>query len=65
MIEVIQIGPGQDVQDAYGDLARVWNRGEQACLLVRPDGYVAWEGLDMTAAYDVLRQGVMAVLGRT
>ncbi|MBK0032631.1 FAD-dependent monooxygenase [Erwinia sp. S43] len=65
VLEVIQIGPGQDVQDAYGDLARVWNRGEQACLLVRPDGYVAWEGLDMTAAYDVLRQGVMAVLGRT
>ncbi len=65
VLEVIQIGPGQDVQDAYGDLARVWNRGEQACLLVRPDGYVAWEGLDMTAAYDALRQGVMAVLGRT
>ncbi|CAP41666.1 MULTISPECIES: FAD-dependent oxidoreductase [Pseudomonadota] len=65
VLEVIQIGTGQDVQDAYGDLARVWNRGEQACLLVRPDGYVAWEGLDMTAAYDALRQGVMAVLGRT
>lgn len=65
VLKVIQIGPGQDVQDAYGDLARVWNRGEQACLLVRPDGYVAWEGLDMTAAYDALRQGLMAVLGRT
>lgn len=63
-IEVIQIGPGQDIQDAYGDLARVWNRGEQACLLVRPDGYIAWEALDTTAAYDTLRGGLMSVLGR-
>lgn len=63
-IEVIQIGPGQDIQNAYGDLARIWNRGEQTCLLVRPDGYIALEALDITAAYDTLQQGLMSVLGR-
>ncbi|MCZ0927985.1 FAD-dependent monooxygenase [Halomonas janggokensis] len=64
VIEVIRIGPGQEIQDAYGDLARIWNCGEQACLLIRPDGYIAWEALDTTAAYDTLRQGLMRILSR-
>ena len=32
------------------------------CLLVRPDGYVGWEGLDTTRANDMLRLNVLRIL---
>lgn len=43
-IELITIGPGLPIQDGYGDLAKLWDSDERDCLLIRPDGYISWEG---------------------
>jgi 2,4-dichlorophenol 6-monooxygenase len=40
-IAVARIG-GPDARDAYGDWSRISRIPEQGCLLVRPDGYIAW-----------------------
>jgi 2,4-dichlorophenol 6-monooxygenase len=36
------IGPGRDVTDLYDDWARLRETEESGCVLVRPDGHVAW-----------------------
>lgn len=36
------IGPGRTYTDLYDDWARVREVEEDGCVLVRPDGYVAW-----------------------
>ena len=36
------IGPGADAEDIYGDWSRLRETQEDGCLLVRPDGYVAF-----------------------
>ncbi|PFZ92296.1 FAD-dependent oxidoreductase [Bacillus wiedmannii] len=61
-INVVQIGPGLSVQDPYGDLARLWDGDEHECLLIRPDGYIAWTGNNTALADDVLREHVQRVL---
>ncbi|EJS00446.1 2,4-dichlorophenol 6-monooxygenase [Bacillus thuringiensis] len=61
-IEIVQIGPGLSVQDPYGDLARLWGSDEHGCLLIRPDGYIAWTGNTPALADDVLREQVLSVL---
>ncbi|WP_281884994.1 FAD-dependent monooxygenase [Paenibacillus sp. YYML68] len=61
-IKIVQIGPGLSVQDAYGDLARLWESDEQECLLIRPDGYIAWAGNNTANADDCLREHVLRVL---
>ncbi len=41
-IKVIQVGPKRDVEDSYGELSRCWTNDENECMLIRPDGYIAW-----------------------
>jgi 2,4-dichlorophenol 6-monooxygenase len=36
------IGPGADAEDVYGDWSRLRETNEDGCVLVRPDGYVAF-----------------------
>ena len=36
------IGPGREVLDTYDDWARAREVREDGCVLVRPDGHVAW-----------------------
>ena len=36
------IGPGREVTDLYDDWARLREIDESGCVLVRPDGHVAW-----------------------
>lgn len=36
------IGPGREVADLYDDWARLSEMEESGCVLVRPDGYIAW-----------------------
>ena len=32
--------------DAFGHFASAYGRGKGECMLVRPDGYVGWVGLE-------------------
>jgi 2,4-dichlorophenol 6-monooxygenase len=36
------IGPGREISDPYGDWARLSEVADSGCVLVRPDGHVAW-----------------------
>jgi 2,4-dichlorophenol 6-monooxygenase len=36
------IGPGRDYEDHFGDWAKLREISEAGCLLIRPDGYVAY-----------------------
>jgi 2,4-dichlorophenol 6-monooxygenase len=41
------IGPGQEIEDTYDDWARTREVAESGCVLVRPDGYVAWRSHEL------------------
>ena len=48
-VESCVIGPSRDLTDLYGEWAQAREVDEAGCLLVRPDGHVAWrahEGAD-------------------
>jgi 2,4-dichlorophenol 6-monooxygenase len=49
------IGPGCDVEDPFGDWARVREIDDDGCLLVRPDMYIAFrsQGASKTATKDL------------
>ncbi|MEK6440867.1 aromatic-ring hydroxylase C-terminal domain-containing protein [Pseudonocardia sp. T1-2H] len=42
------IGPGRELTDAYEDWARAREVAESGCVLVRPDGHVAWRSASLT-----------------
>jgi 2,4-dichlorophenol 6-monooxygenase len=42
IFNVSVIGPGRDFTDHYGDWARIRGIEESGCVLVRPDGHIAW-----------------------
>ncbi|HEY1572816.1 MAG TPA: FAD-dependent monooxygenase [Pseudonocardiaceae bacterium] len=69
-LRVVVVGDG-DARDAYGDWRRATAPGveEDGCLLVRPDGYVAWRSpgppADDADAAKQLRGVLEAVLSRT
>jgi 2,4-dichlorophenol 6-monooxygenase len=58
------IGPGREVTDAYDEWMRLREIAESGCVLVRPDGYVAWRGRevadDCTAALEAAMQAILA-----
>jgi 2,4-dichlorophenol 6-monooxygenase len=62
---------GEGARDAYGDWARMVTPGieEDGCLLVRPDGYIAWRSVNAPAddaeATARLRAVLESVLSRT
>ena len=49
-INTVVVGPGQDVEDIYQEWAEIREVDEDGCLLVRPDGYIAFRS--QTAAPD-------------
>jgi 2,4-dichlorophenol 6-monooxygenase len=60
------IGPGREVTDLYDDWARAREVDESGCVLVRPDGHVAWRRAavaDDCAAE--LRQALEQILHRS
>ena len=58
------IGPGRDVEDHYGDWARSSEVEDAGCVLVRPDGFVAWRSREPGGDAQVRLAEVLAgVLG--
>ena len=43
------IGPGRTYTDLYDDWSRVREVAEEGCVLVRPDGHVAWRSAGLPA----------------
>ncbi|MBW4706338.1 FAD-dependent monooxygenase [Roseobacter sp. YSTF-M11] len=59
------IGIGQTYQDPYGDWQRQREIDEDGCVLVRPDGYVAWRQKSLSDAPETaLRTVLQLVLSR-
>lgn len=56
------IGHGRDVQDLYGDWAEIRDIPEAGCILVRPDGHVAWRSLSCEAPQKQLAQIIGQIL---
>jgi 2,4-dichlorophenol 6-monooxygenase len=63
-IRYVRIGaPG--ARDAYGDWGRLSGIDEDGCLLVRPDGYLAWRCPTLADGHaDALAQAISRVLQR-
>jgi len=57
------IGPGRDVQDLYGDWAEIRDIPEAGCILVRPDGHVAWRSRSCEMPQEQLEQIMSKLLG--
>lgn len=66
-LRVVVIG-GEEVRDPYLSWHRSREIAEGGCLLVRPDGYVAWRSstgaVDVPQARESLRQAVSRIYGR-
>jgi len=63
-IEALVIGPGRELDDLYGDWARVREIPDEGCLLVRPDAHIAYRAFDQPEdATETLRQAVNGLLG--
>ncbi|MGW1319755.1 FAD-dependent monooxygenase [Streptomyces sp. NPDC002426] len=64
-LETVVIGPDQDVEDAYGEWARLRETDEDGCLLVRPDHHIAFRAVrDTGAPEETLRAALMVSLAR-
>ena len=63
-IATVTIGPGQDVEDPFGDWARAREIADDGCLLVRPDMFIAFRAnaAARTAAAE-LHRAVAQILG--
>jgi len=53
-VRVVRIGTA-GARDAYGDWGRVSDVAEDGCLLVRPDGYIAWRAESASVGLEALR----------
>ncbi|MEU2679399.1 FAD-dependent monooxygenase [Streptomyces sp. NPDC007107] len=63
-LDAVTIGPDRDVEDVYGDWARLRETEEDGCLLVRPDHHIAFRAVRGTAApEETLRAALLAALG--
>jgi 2,4-dichlorophenol 6-monooxygenase len=64
-VEAFVVGPGRELDDLYGDWARLREITDNGCLLVRPDAHVAYRShelpTDPTAA---LGDAFQALLSR-
>ncbi len=64
-VRAIQIGPGCEVADTFGDWAMQCDVSDSGCVLVRPDGYVGWRAAMLSAEPAVELTRVMrSILGR-
>ncbi|GAA3596759.1 FAD-dependent monooxygenase [Kribbella ginsengisoli] len=48
-VEAFVIGPGRELDDLYGDWARLREITDNGCLLVRPDAHIAYRSHDLPA----------------
>jgi 2,4-dichlorophenol 6-monooxygenase len=63
-IEFVRIGDA-GARDAYGDWGRLSGIDEDGCLLVRPDGYLAWRSPALADGHrEALAQALSKVLSR-
>ncbi|WP_350280347.1 FAD-dependent monooxygenase [Kribbella sp. HUAS MG21] len=64
-IEPFVIGPGRELDDLYGDWARVREIPDEGCLLVRPDAHIAYRAFEQPEdPTEGLRQALRTLLGR-
>ncbi|MFF1823307.1 FAD-dependent oxidoreductase [Kribbella sp. NPDC058245] len=64
-IEPFVIGPGRELEDLYGDWARVREIADNGCLLVRPDAHIAYRASELPAdPTEALQAAVSQLLGR-
>ncbi|MEM8654125.1 MAG: FAD-dependent monooxygenase [Pseudomonadota bacterium] len=64
-LEACVIGVGQDYQDPYGDWQNLREVDEDGCILVRPDGYVAWRQMSLgDAPKAALSAALQSILSR-
>jgi 2,4-dichlorophenol 6-monooxygenase len=64
-IEPFVIGPGRELDDLYGDWARVREIPDEGCLLVRPDAHIAYRTFAQPDdATETLKQTISRLLGR-
>ncbi|CAG9187071.1 MULTISPECIES: FAD-dependent oxidoreductase [Burkholderiaceae] len=62
-LDVHIIGPGQELEDLYGDFARVREIEESGALLVRPDNIICWRAMQWEkSASDPLRAALARAL---
>lgn len=62
-LDVHIIGPGQELEDLYGDFARVREIEESGALLVRPDNFICWRAMRwQEGSGDELRAALKRVL---
>ncbi len=60
------IGPKQEVEDPFGDFARLREIDEDGALLVRPDFFVAWRAKKLSKNPEAdLREAMLQILGRS
>lgn len=61
-LRVVRVGT-EGARDPYGDWSRVCDTEEDGCLLVRPDGYVAWRHAGLPpGGEDGIRRELLAAL---
>ena len=61
----IQIGPGCEVTDTYGDWALQSEISDSGCLLVRPDAHVCYRAKMLDAnPTEILRESLLGILGK-
>lgn len=64
-IRTVQIGPGRDYTDLYGEWAEAREVQDTGCLLIRPDFHVAYRSKSVTSsAKDDLEQALLKILGK-
>jgi 2,4-dichlorophenol 6-monooxygenase len=61
-VEFFVIGPGHDLTDLYGEWAHAREVDEAGCLLVRPDGHVAWRAHEGADCATTARMRLLSVL---
>ncbi len=63
-IDTHVIGPGQELTDLYGEWADICEIEDSGCLLVRPDGHVAWRALESAADSSKAQQDLLEVFAQ-
>lgn len=60
-LRLVRIGTAE-ARDAYGDWRRICGIDEPGCLLVRPDGYIAWRSTSGPATTEAAQQQLQHAL---
>jgi 2,4-dichlorophenol 6-monooxygenase len=64
-IEAYVVGPGHELEDLYGDWARLREISDTGCLVVRPDAHVAYRAAVVDAdPATALTEAFEVLLGR-